>query len=376
MDLDEQLQRLSERLDALEAENRHLRSVVQHHYDAVDADESLMSRRHWLARGAAVAAGAVAGGLAVASPAAAVGEVFLNANNAGNATTKITAAVGTDFFSAVFNGTNSAAQGAGLFGFGASYGTLGFSSTGTGVWGKASGTSNVEAVGTGGYIDNADSPGSIGVLGEAYGDDQIGVKGASDVGYGGLFSSNHADLRVGVPVRSDPTDDVASHRFAEMVAQNGNLQSTLWYCVRTGTPGTWRRLAAPNSMGATTIFDSPVRVYDSRPAKEPLDVLPKTPLATDTDRTVDCTLNDSKVPTDAVAVLINLTATNQSGVGYLSVRSKGFAYQNTSNLNWAAAGQTIANFAMVKCGTGATISVRLGGAVSANVIVDVIGYMR
>ncbi|MEQ1701268.1 MAG: hypothetical protein ABMA25_14230 [Ilumatobacteraceae bacterium] len=377
MDIGEQLQQLTERLDALEAENRHLRSVVQQHHDAA-ADEPAdapMSRRTWLARGAAVAAGAVAGGLAFASPAAAVGEMFLNVNNAGTATTKITASLGADIFTSVINGTNNAVQGAGLFGYGASYGTLGFSSLGTGVWGKASGVYGTPAVGTGGYIDNPDSPFSIGVLGEASGDDQIGVKGVSNLGYGGAFESDYADLFIGQPVRGAPTEDGVNHHFAEMVAQNGNFQSTLWYCTRSGIPGTWRRLAAPNSMGATTLFDTPVRVYDSRPAKEPLDVLPKLPLATDADRVVDCTLNDSKVPVDAVAVLINLTAANQSGGGYLSVRSKGFAYHNTSNLNWTAAGQTIANFAMVKCGTGATITVRLGGAASAHVIVDVIGYM-
>lgn len=378
MDIGEQLQRLTDRLDALEAENRHLRSVVQHQHDEVDAAEALdapMSRRNWLARGAAVAVGAVAGGVAFASPAAAVGEVFLNVNNAGSATTKITASLGADIFSTVFNATNNAAQGTGLFGYGATYGALGFSANGTGVWGKASGVFGNPAVGTGGYIDNADSPFSVGVLGEAYGDDQIGVKGVSSLGYGGAFESDYADLFIGQPVRGAPTEDVVNHHFAEMVAENGNFQSTLWYCTGTGLPGIWRRLAAPNSMGATTVFDTPVRVYDSRPAKAPLDVLPKLPLATNVDRVVDCTLNASRVPANAAAVLINLTATNQSGRGYLSVRSKGFVYKNTSNLNWTAAGQTVANFAMVKCGTGATIAVRLGGAASAHVIVDVIGYM-
>ena len=66
MDIGEQRQRLTDRLDALEAENRHLRSVVQHQHDEVDAAEALdapMSRRNWLARGAAVAVGAVAGGV-------------------------------------------------------------------------------------------------------------------------------------------------------------------------------------------------------------------------------------------------------------------------------------------------------------------------
>ena len=83
------------------------------------------------------------------------------------------------------------------------------------------------------------------------------------------------------------------------------------------------------------------------------------------------------VPTDAVGVLINLTAVGQSAGGYLSVRADGVAYSGTSNLNWVAASTTIANSCTVKCGAGAMITVRLGGAAaSANVIVDVVGYYR
>jgi len=119
-----------------------------------------------------------------------------------------------------------------------------------------------------------------------------------------------------------------------------------------------------------------VRVYDSRAGQAPLGVGPKTPLLTDLDRVVDCTLASSGVPADALGVLINVTAVGQSGGGWLSVRPNGVGYANTSNVNWTTAGQTAANAATVSCGAGATITVRLGGATSSNVIVDIAGYLR
>lgn len=382
MDVDDRLQALAARLDQLEAENARLRAALTtERAEAVDVPGTLrvpVSRRTWLARSAAVVAGAVAGGAAMASPAAAAGEVFLDIDNAGSAPTTITAALGTDLFTTVFGSTNSDPdQGTGLFGYGPSFGTLGFSALGTGLWGKASGDDFTSAVGTGGYIDNPASPGSIGVQGEASGDGQIGVKGISDVGWGAWFESNFADITIGKSNRTAPLGDTGViHYFGDVVAENNGTNSVLWYCVQTGIPGTWRRLAGPNTAGATTLLASPIRVYDSRPLSQPLAIGPKTPLAMDAERVIDCTGNASGVPVDAVAVLINLTAVGQSGGGWLSVRANGSVYANTSNLNWSAANQTLANSATVKCGANATILVRLGGAASTNFIVDVIGYMR
>ncbi|MDO8364304.1 MAG: hypothetical protein Q7V88_15540 [Actinomycetota bacterium] len=378
------LAKLSERLDRLEEENEHLRAalgqgrVVPGGDDATDDDRHLrppMSRRTWLARGAAVAVGAVAGTALLAEPAAAVGEVLLNVTNTGTATTRINAPVATDVLSSVFYAVNTGAQGTGLHGYGNNYGVLGFSDTGTGVWGKASGNVSHAAVGVGGYIDNPASQGSVAVHGLAHGVGQIGVKGESNDGWAGWFSSEYAELTLGLPTRGAPTTDMRYHSYGDVVAQTGANTATLWFCVGSGTPGTWRRLGGSATAGAVSLLPAPVRVYDSRPGQPPL-LGDKTLLAAGVDRVVNCTLNSSGVPTDAAGVLLNVTAVNQSGAGNLSVRANGVGFSGTSNLNWTAAAQTIANAVTSACGAGATIAVRLSGAVSSNVIVDVVGYFR
>lgn len=368
------LERLNDRLDRLEAENEALRDELR---GATPVPE-VTSRREWLARGAVLAAGAVAGAVVMPRRADAVAvPIYMGTNNVSpSATTRLDASVGTDVLSSVFYALNGATVGAGLHGYGPSFGVLGFSDKGTGVWGKASGDASHAAVGIGGYIDNPASQGSVGVHGMASGTGQVGVKGESTEGWAGWFSSPFAEMTLGMTSRAAPSGDIRYHSYGDLVAETGANKATLWFCVASGTPGTWRRLGGSNTAGAMTLLPSPVRVYDSRAGKEPLAVGPKTPLATDTDRVVDCTLNASGVPADALGVLINVTATNQTGGGFMSARANGVAYANTSNLNWTAAGQTIANAATVACGSGAKIAVRLGGATASNVIIDVVGYLR
>jgi hypothetical protein len=372
-----ELERLSERLDRLEAENEALRAEL-HATDAEPVAE-VTSRRQWLARGAAVAVGAVA---AVAvSPRraeAAPTPIYMGVDNVNPSatTTRLEASLADNILGSVFYAINGGTAGAGLHGYGPSFGVLGFSDRGTGVWGKASGAAGDPAVGVGGYIDNPASQGSVAVHGVAPGNGQVGVKGESTEGWAGWFSSPYAELTLGMTSRAAPNGDVRYHSYGDLVAETGSNKATLWFCVASGTPGSWRRLGGANTAGAMTLLPSPVRVYDSRAGKEPIAIGPKTPLLTDLDRTIDCTLNTSGVPVDALGVLVNVTATGQSGSGFLSVRANGVAYANTSNLNWTAAAQTIANAATVACGSGAKIAVRLGVATSSNVIVDVVGYLR
>lgn len=374
------LEQMAARLDRLEAENEQLRRQLPPRTDGDTDDEpclaSVTSRRTWLARGAAVAVGAVAGAAIMPRTASAVGELMIDQINDGGATTELDAAVGTNVLSPVFYAVNLAGKGTGLSGFGANFGTIGITDKGVGVWGKSSGDATHAAVGVEGFIDNTGSQGSTGVHGMANGVGQIGVKGESTQGWAGWFSSPFAELALGMPTRPAPSTDTRYHSYGDLVAETGANKATLWFCVGSGTPGTWRRLAGPATSGAIALLPSPVRVYDSRAGTEPAAVGPKTPLALDVDRSVNCTLNGSGVPADATGVLINLTAVNQSEGGYLSVRAAGAAYLGTSNLNWTAAGQTVANSATVACGAGASIVVRLGGAASSNVIVDVVGYLR
>ena len=76
------------------------------------------------------------------------------------------------------------------------------------------------------------------------------------------------------------------------------------------------------------------------------------------------------VPTTASAAVINVTVTNTTGPGFLSVTCN--TQSNTSNLNWSGANQTVSNRVIEPCGTG-VVSINISSG-SANVIVDVEGY--
>ncbi|WP_334141295.1 hypothetical protein [Rhabdothermincola sp.] len=109
----------------------------------------------------------------------------------------------------------------------------------------------------------------------------------------------------------------------------------LWYCVASGTPGTWRKVSGAGTAGALHILPTPVRVYDSRPCYLP-NIGTKAPLPGNTPRPCDLKANGSGVPAGATAALISLTATNTAGSGgFLSVYRAGIAWPGTSNLNWS-----------------------------------------
>ncbi|MFC7489439.1 MULTISPECIES: HNH endonuclease family protein [unclassified Knoellia] len=77
--------------------------------------------------------------------------------------------------------------------------------------------------------------------------------------------------------------------------------------------------------------------------------------------------------TGAAAIALNLTATQATGVGYLQVYPTGQGTPGaSSNVNTERAGQTIANAAMAKLGTGGTATVYVSR--STHVFGDVAGY--
>lgn len=314
---------LAARVGALEAENAALREQAG---EQVEAMPAFVSRRQWLARGAAVAVGAVAGSAAVvASPAAAAtGPINMNEVNTANNATKLQLDFG-NFGTAILQAWNlNASIGGGFQGLGAEFGVQGFSSVGEGGW----------------------------------------------------FEGSHADIRLGGTRTLPPTTDGSvAHTRGEIAFVEGLSNSgEFWACVQTGQPGRWRKFAGFNLAGGLVVLSSPIRVYDSRPAQAP-PVGTKSPLANSVDRTVDITANSSGVPSDATAVVINLTALKSNGTGWLSARSPVVSYANTSNLNFTT-NAVVANLCVVSCSLG-DIVVRLGGTASAcDVIVDVVGYFR
>ncbi|MEZ5207553.1 MAG: fibronectin type III domain-containing protein [Acidimicrobiales bacterium] len=131
--------------------------------------------------------------------------------------------------------------------------------------------------------------------------------------------------------------------------------------------------SGPPPVGSDYHPVNPVRVQDSRPASK---VGPyASPWAAGTTRSVQVAgVAGSGVPADAVAVVVNLTVTGATADSFLSVWPSGTSMPSplVSSINWVA-GDTIANNATVKVGTGGAINVyNASGAV--HVIVDVVGW--
>lgn len=103
------------------------------------------------------------------------------------------------------------------------------------------------------------------------------------------------------------------------------------------------------------------RVFDSRDT---------TKFGANEERVVDLS---SRLIATARAAVINLTATDTDGPGFLAAFSDGITYPGNSSLNFTAAGATVANGVICQM-AGGKIKVRSGPA-GSHVIVDVIGSL-
>lgn len=112
---------------------------------------------------------------------------------------------------------------------------------------------------------------------------------------------------------------------------------------------------------------APERIIDTRNAIG----LPRSPL---TDRPVEAVVtSDWGVPSSGVtAVVVNVTVTNPTQDGYLTVYPAGVDRPTVSNLNFRR-GQTVANMVIVKSGVGGRISLA-NFTGTTDVIVDLVGY--
>ena len=313
--------------------------------EEVDADgdevEERTSRRQLLTRAATAAAGAVAGGTALAvaqaTPAAAVTTYYT-----GNPGVDVTASPDSSSSIALdAHGLNNAT------------GIRTISQTGTGMFAATNSGFAVSAEATGGYA----------VYGESIGTG-VGVTAAT-----GSAGGTQLWLNGGPP----PPATSAQFRPAGSIVKDAF--NDVWFCVLSGTPGTWLRVTGTNTAGALTLLPTPKRVYDSRPGNVPA-TPPKSPLANGATRDVDCTLNGSGVPVGATGVLANFTVVNTSGAGFLAAFKKGVAVPNASTINWFQAGTVVANTTVVACDATGKISCYVPPSSSADFFVDIIGYYR
>ncbi len=303
-----------------------------------DAEPPRSSRRGMLKLAGAAAVGAAAAAATGALPAAAT-----NGINIGNAALPVQ----NDY-------TGNVAQAAFLFQAGNEFtnSNAAFDCALAG-W-SGSGASNLPH-GVYGFTSN----GGFGVVGW----------GSTGTGSGVLARGTRSNLEIRSEGAAAPSRTAAYVRGDVINDATGDL----WFCVASGTPGTWRKLAGPSTAGSLQLLAAPKRVYSSRAADEPVAVGPKTPLSAGT-RTIDCKQGSSGVPAGATGLVLNVTAIAGSVNGYLSVSPGASGFSGTSTLNWTANGAVVANGVTVGAGAGATIDVTIGGGGTADFIVDVMGF--
>lgn len=132
--------------------------------------------------------------------------------------------------------------------------------------------------------------------------------------------------------------------------------------------------AGPESAGAPHFLPTPLRSYDSR-------IAPDTAFAAAETRTISLgtgtdadDLESIAVPPGATAAIVTITATQTSGPGYLTAYSAASPEPATSNVNFTAAGDTVAVSTQVLVDASGSIKITAGPA-GTHVIVDVIGYL-
>lgn len=209
-----------------------------------------------------------------------------------------------------------------------------------------------------------------------------GVYGLTNNGGAGVVASGHGPGAIGLlaagnranveltPAGAVPQTRADAHQVGELVVDSAG---DMWYCAAAGTPGSWRKLAGPETVGALHAI-APRRVYDSRAGFEPMTVV-KGKLDPGSNREVDCTVDAPEVPSDALAVVLNITAAGTTNNGNLAVYPDGTPAPTTSSLNYTP-GVNIANTTTSGCGPGAKIRVQCGAAslAGADFVIDIVGY--
>jgi hypothetical protein len=114
---------------------------------------------------------------------------------------------------------------------------------------------------------------------------------------------------------------------------------------------------------------APIRLLDTRRESQ-VGYVGNRPLAAST--TTVQIAGRGVFPANTVAAVINLTATNPSGAGFVQAMPTGAAPGSSSTLNIERAGQTLANGAIATLGSDGRLSIFT--AIETDLIVDVVGY--
>jgi hypothetical protein len=284
-------------------------------------------------------------------------------------------ATNSSFDAAIGGWTSRSVNPIGVYGFSnvtttSGYGVMGRADGRAGVEGRGNRSTTIGVRGLGG----SQSPGV-----EGTGRDGLAGSGSR---YGALLNGNLAALSITTstaaapPARTGRTHSAGNIDTSSTAAGPGT--SDLWACVTGGTPGTWRRLAGPDTAGALTPIN-PVRVYDSR-------VAAPTPgrISSGQNRVVSVadardTGNGSVIAADAIpvgatAVAYNVTLDATAASGFLSVTPGDAASSPSSSINWSSSNLIIANAGIVKLDGSRQVKVFAGGGGSTHFLIDITGY--
>jgi hypothetical protein len=212
---------------------------------------------------------------------------------------------------------------------------------------------------------NADwAIGGVGSMVGVYGSGATGVSGIGNVG--GAFTGDWNALSL-TPQTWSGAPTSGDHLKGDLQVDSDGV---LWLCVANGTPGTWIRV----SHGGVRMLPTPQRAYSST------DVGSGAPLNQGETRTIQIASAVAGVPSNALAIVANLTVHSTISGGYLTAYPAGTPQPATSSINWSGTGLSIANGATIGLGPNGAIAIFADAGVPAgspatHVIVDVAGYV-
>jgi hypothetical protein len=201
-----------------------------------------------------------------------------------------------------------------------------FSTNGGGIMASANGSGN----GIYGF-----SPSGLGVRGAST--SNTGTYGVSSSGFGVVGASGSSiDLAAAGTGRFQQvvqsSTGAPTSGFYSKGEQVRDVNGDLYICVATGSPGTWKKVAAipAGKLGGALVFlPKPFRIFDTRPGVAGCPIDPATPMTfpqvitlqvTGTPSTIDSSL---VVPTGATGIIGDLLAINVVGNG-VTVPGSGF----------------------------------------------------
>ncbi len=172
----------------------------------------------------------------------------------------------------------------------------------------------------------------------------------------------------GSTVNFEPGADVANSAFVAL-PDNGTI---CWYTRGASTAGVLVDVAGYTLPGSGIITQASQRLLDTR-ATSPVGQVTG-PVRPHQVYTVDVA-GQAGVPADAAAVLVNVTVAEVATIGNLRVFPGGQPVPGTSVINYAP-GRDKANATIVALGPDGTISFWSDTAGTAQVILDVVGYVQ